>query len=243
MRAEPRPAFYALESGGWRDYVTLLHPPYTLWHLSYVAIGAALAPELEVERLVAALAAFFLAMGIGAHALDELQGRPLQTQIADKVLVALAIVSIAGAIGIGLYASFVWTPWLLPMVAFGGFIVVAYNLELFGGRFNSPLRFALSWGAFPVLAGYLVTAEELTAEAGLAALYAGLLSLAQQHLSTQVRTIRRRATDVSGVVRFRDGTEEQIRAETLTEANERALRAIAAATVALAVALVLLQLS
>ena len=243
MRAEPRPAFYALESGGWRDYVTLLHPPYTLWHLSYVAIGAALAPELEVERLVAALAAFFLAMGIGAHALDELQGRPLQTQIADKVLVALAIVSIAGAIGIGLYASFVWTPWLLPMVAFGGFIVVAYNLELFGGRFHSPLWFALSWGAFPVLAGYLVTAEELTAEAGLAALYAGLLSLAQQHLSTQVRAIRRRATDVSGVVRFRDGTEEQIRAETLTEANERALRAIAAATVALAVALVLLQLS
>ena len=243
MRAEPRPAFYALESGGWRDYVTLLHPPYTLWHLSYVAIGAALAPELEVERLVAALAAFFLAMGIGAHALDELQGRPLQTQIADKVLVALAIVSIAGAIGIGLYASFVWTPWLLPMVAFGGFIVVAYNLELFGGRFHSPLWFALSWGAFPVLAGYLVTAEELTAEAGLAALYAGLLSLAQQHLSTQVRAIRRRATDVSGVVRFRDGTEEQIRAETLTEANERALRTIAAATVALAVALVLLQLS
>ena len=37
-----RPAFYALAPGGWRDYVTLLHPPYTLWHLSYVAIGAAL---------------------------------------------------------------------------------------------------------------------------------------------------------------------------------------------------------
>ena len=37
---ETRSAFYALEPGGWRDYVTLLHPPYTLWHLSYVAIGA-----------------------------------------------------------------------------------------------------------------------------------------------------------------------------------------------------------
>ena len=36
-----RPAFYALRSGGWRDYVTLLHPPYTLWHLSYAAMGAA----------------------------------------------------------------------------------------------------------------------------------------------------------------------------------------------------------
>jgi hypothetical protein len=243
VSAEPRPAFYALESGGWRDYVTLLHPPYTLWHLSFVAIGAALAPELEVERLVAALAAFFLAMGVGAHALDELQGRPLRTQIDDKVLVALALSSIAGAVGIGLYASLAWTLWLLPMVAFGGFIVFAYNLELFGGRFHSPLWFALSWGAFPVLAGYLVMAEQLTVEAGLTAVYAGLLSAAQQHLSTQVRAIRRRATEVSGVVRFKDGTEEQIRAETLTEANERALRAIAAATVALAVALVVVKLS
>jgi hypothetical protein len=243
VSAEPRPAFYALESGGWRDYVTLLHPPYTLWHLSFVAIGAALAPELEVERLVAALAAFFLAMGVGAHALDELQGRPLRTQIDDKVLVALALSSIAGAVGIGLYASLAWTLWLLPMVAFGGFIVFAYNLELFGGRFHSPLWFALSWGAFPVLAGYLVMAEQLTVEAGLTAVYAGLLSAAQQHLSTQVRAIRRRATEVSGVVRFKDGTEDQIRAETLTEANERALRAIAAATVALAVALVVVKLS
>jgi hypothetical protein len=243
VRAEPRPAFYALESGGWRDYVTLLHPPYTLWHLSYVAVGAAFAPELEVERLVAGLAAFFLAMGIGAHALDELQGRPLQTEIASRTLLALAVVSLCGAVAIGLYASFAWTPWLLPMVAFGAFIVVAYNLELAGGRFHSPLWFALSWGTFPVLAGYLVTAERLTLEAGLAGAYAGLLSLAQQRLSTQVRAIRRRASDVSGVIRFKDGSEEPIGRETLTLPPEQALRLIAAATVALAVGLVVMRLA
>ena len=39
-----RPAFYALDSGGWRDYWSLLHPPYTLWHLSFVAIGACVVP-------------------------------------------------------------------------------------------------------------------------------------------------------------------------------------------------------
>ena len=243
MSAEPRPAFYALASGGWRDYVTLLHPPYTLWHLSYVAIGAALAPELEVERLLAALAAFFLAMGIGAHALDELEGRPLQTEISGPVLVGLAIVSIAGAVAIGIYASIAWTPWLLPMVAFGAFIVVAYNLELFGGRFHSPYWFSLSWGAFPVLAGYLVVAERLDVDAVLAAGFAFLLSLAQQRLSTQVRAVRRRATEVSGRVRYKDGSEEEIRAETLTRAHEQALQAIAAATVALAAALVVMQLS
>ncbi len=27
------PAFYAAGTGGWRDWWTLLHPPYTAWHL------------------------------------------------------------------------------------------------------------------------------------------------------------------------------------------------------------------
>src|SRR6266511_1070791 len=89
MTAEARPAFYALRSGGWRDYITLLHPPYTLWHLSYVAIGAGLAPEFRWSRFGLAIAAFFLAVGVGAHALDELMGRPLQTRIPRPVLAAL----------------------------------------------------------------------------------------------------------------------------------------------------------
>ena len=70
-----------MRPGGWRDLVTLLHPPYTAWHLSYVALGAAAAPVVHVDRLLAALGAFFLAVGIGAHALDELNGRPLGTQL------------------------------------------------------------------------------------------------------------------------------------------------------------------
>jgi hypothetical protein len=87
---EARPAFYALERGGWRDYVTLLHVPYTAWHLSYVVIGACLAPVMAWNRLAAVVAAFALALGIGAHALDELQGRPLGTEIPTRVLIGLA---------------------------------------------------------------------------------------------------------------------------------------------------------
>ena len=41
MKSNLRPAFYSLAKGTWRDYVTLLHFPYTLWHLSYVVLGAA----------------------------------------------------------------------------------------------------------------------------------------------------------------------------------------------------------
>ena len=189
-----RPAFYALDSGGWRDYVTLLHLPYTAWHLSYVAIGCALAPEFAGRRLVAALAAFFLALGIGAHVLDELNGRPLRTQISTGVLIALAAVSIGGAVAIGIAAALAWTPWLLLFVAAGAFIVVAYNLELFGGAFHSDLWFGLAWGAFPVLTAYFVTAERLRATAILGAGFALVTSLAQRTLSTEVRGIRRRET-------------------------------------------------
>ena len=187
-----RPAFYALETGGWRDYVTLLHPPYTAWHLSYVVIGAALAPDLHGQRLFAALAAFFLALGIGAHALDELNGRPLATQIPDRILIGLAAISIAGATAIGIGAALVWTPWLLLFVAAGSFLVVAYNLELFGGAFHGDLWFGLAWGAFPVLTAYFVMAERLEDVAILAALFAFVTSGAQRLLSTQVRDIRRR---------------------------------------------------
>lgn len=243
VSTEPRPAFYALAPGGWRDYVTVLHPPYTAWHLSYVAIGAALAPELEARRLLAALIAFFLAVGVGAHALDELNGRPLGTAIAGRTLVVLAVVTIAGATVIGVASALAWTLWLLPLVVFGAFIVCAYNLELFGGRFHSDLWFVLAWGAFPLLAGYLVAAERLSVEAGLAAAFAACSSFAQRQLSTQVRQVRRRVATVSGTLRLRDGTVEEVDARTLTERPEQALRALTIAVCALAVSLVVLRLA
>jgi heme O synthase-like polyprenyltransferase len=220
-----RPAFYALERGGWRDYVTLLHPPYTAWHLSYVVIGAALAPEPQWRRLLATLAAFFLALGIGAHALDELQGRPLRTEIPTSVLWILALGSIAGAVAIGVVASLLWTPWLLAFVAAGAFLVFAYNLELFGGSFHTDLWFGLAWGAFPLLTGYFAVAEQLSVEALLAAVFAVATSLAQRTLSTQVRGVRRgriaESVDIAPA--------------------ENALRALTLALVALAAALVALR--
>ncbi len=242
MTAESRPAFYALAPGGWRDYATLLHPPYTVWHLSYVVIGAGLAPHLDVGRLIVALAAFFLAVGIGAHALDELNGRPLRTRIPGRLLVGLAATSIGGAVALGVYASIAYTPWLAPVVAVGAFIVCAYNLEWFGGAFHSDTWFALAWGSLPLLAAYLAEAERVSGEALLAAAFAGLLSLAQRRLSTRVRTVRRRVVSVSGSIELRDGGREPVTAETLIAAPEGALRALTLAVAALAAALLVLRL-
>src|SRR6266536_3638632 len=161
-----RPAFYALRGGGWRDLVTILHPPYTAWHLSYVALGAAAAPVLHGDRLAAALGAFFLGVGMCAHALDELHGRPLGTALSDRALVALAAVGLVGAVGIGLAGLVVVSVQLAPLVATGAFIVLAYNLELFGGRFHGDIWFAVAWGAFPALTSYWANSLSL-APAGL----------------------------------------------------------------------------
>ena len=234
-------SWYALRTGGWRDYVTLLHVPYTLWHLSYVVIGAAIAPVWLPGRLGATLVAFALALGIGAHALDELRGRPLGTGIPASVLWALAAVSIALAVAIGAAAAIFWWPWLAAFVAFGGFIVVAYNLELFGGAFHSDLWFAVAWGGFPLLTAYAAAAETITREAVAAGVFAALLSLAQRRLSTPVRMIRRRVRSVTGVVELESGESLLVTPELFLRGPEGALRLLTAATVALAVALVLLR--
>jgi hypothetical protein len=233
-----RPAWYALDSGGWRDYVTLLHLPYTAWHLSYVVIGGCLAPVVAWGRLGAAVAAFGLAVGIGAHALDELRGRPLRTAIPGPLLVVLATVSIGAACAIGVAGALAYEPWLALLVPVGLFLVLAYNLELLGGRFHSDLWFGLAWGGFPVVCGYAAAAGEIGVTALLAAAFAVLLSLAQRALSNHVRFVRRRVVSVDGRLELRDGSREELDADRLIAAEERGLRLLAGASVVLAAALI-----
>ena len=237
-----RPAFYALRAGGWRDLVTLLHPPYTAWHLSYVAIGAAAAPHIYANRLLAALGAFFLAVGISAHALDELQGRPLETRLPRTTLIILAIVAFAGAIGIGIAGVFVVSPWLIPLVLAGGLLVPAYNLELAGGRFHSDTWFALAWGGFPAFTGYFANSLTIRPAGVLVAAACCLLSTAQRQLSTPVRRLRRNTTEVTGQQHLGDGTVIELTRAGLSAPLEGALRTLWLAVVLLAVGLVALRL-
>jgi len=227
------PAFYAARSGGWRDYWTLLHPPYTVWHLSYVLLGAALAPSPDPRIVAGALVAFGLAVGIGAHAFDELRGRPLRTRIPSRVLVALGALALASSIALGIVASTLLGPLFLIFVAAGAALVVAYAFEL--PLVHSDLGFALAWGAFPVITtAYAVGAHPVPAIAGGAA--AALLSLAQRRLSTRARSVRRRATAITGEITYADGSRETVDADALIGAPEGALRLLWIATLALSAA-------
>lgn len=237
-----RPAFYALAPGGWRDYITLVHPPYTAWHLSYVVVGACLAADVHWWTLGLTVAAFALAMGVGAHALDELEGRPLGTGIPAPVLAGLAVGSVGLAAAIGVVVALERTLWILPLVAIGVVLVPAYNLALFGGRVHTDIAFALAWGAFPVLTAYVAQTAAVRAETVLAAAWATLLSLAQRRLSHAVRHLRRRVAAVEGELVLVGGSRERLGREALIRAPETALRLLAAATVVLAAALAAFRL-
>jgi hypothetical protein len=236
--ASDRPAFYAVGrgTGGPGDWVTLLHPPYTLWHLSYVVIGAAVMPHLVLWRLGGTLVAFFLAVGIGAHALDELNGRPLRTGIGSGVLAATAALAIGAAMAMGVAAGGLR---LLPFVVAGGVLVCGYNLELFGGVLHSDVWFALAWGSFPVLTGAYAQHWSLSPAAVAAAVAAFFLSLGQRALSTPARTLRRNVTRVSARVTFADGSQCELGRADLLAPIERALRFFVCATGAVALAMVL----
>jgi hypothetical protein len=237
-----RPAFYALRPGGWRDAWTLLHPPYTAWHLSYYAIGAALASKLDGARLLWGLVAFFLAVGVAAHALDELRDRPLRTGYSDRTLRIAAGASLVAAVGIGIGGAVTATAALAPLVAVGAFIVVAYNLELFGGRFHNDFWFAAAWGAFPALTGYVAQTGSLSVAAGLVAPACFAISAAQRRLSTPVRALRRKTVSLTGTQQLDDGRVVALSVGSTIAPLEAALSALSLAMVLLAAALVAARL-
>ena len=242
-RSAVAPAFYAAGTGGWRDWWLVLHPPYTAWHLSYIVIGACLAPLVNTTRLLATLLAFFFAVGVAAHALDELHGRPLRTQLPTAWLVVVAVIGLVVAVGLGV-VGVTKTGWaLVPFIAIGPLIVVAYNAELFGGFVHNDAGFAAAWGAFPVLTAYVAQTRTLAVSPVLAALGAFSLSLAQRRLSTPARALRRRTDDVEGTVRLAGGEVLIVDRRYLLAPLEGALRALSWSTVLFATALAVVRLT
>lgn len=235
--ARPDAAFYARRGGAAAGWWSILHPPYTLWHLAYIVIGAALAPELDVTTLVATLLAFFLAVGVAAHALDELHDRPLGTSLSDRALRIAAALSLGGAVALG-FAGISRVGWgLVPFIAVGAGLVLLYNLEAFAGRFHSDLWFALAWGAFPVLVAYWAQTQRVDAVALAAAGAAVAWSWAQRALSTPARWLRRTVTGFDAHVVTRDGQRGTLGAEVVLRPIERTLKALTWAVVLVAVAL------
>jgi hypothetical protein len=211
-----------------------------------VCFGAAAATQIHTDRFVATLAAFFLAVGISAHTFDELNGRPLNTKLSDRTLIALAVGSLVGAVGIGIAGCIIVSATLIPFVLVGGFFVVAYNLELFGGRFHTAFWLAFAWAAFPALTSWWVNtltfadAQADIAGALVAAGCFGLVSV-QRTLSTPVRRLRRNTVSVSGEQRLDDGTVIPLTVAEISRPLDASLRGLSWAVVVLSIGLVVIR--
>jgi hypothetical protein len=237
-----RPAFYARSGSVGNDLLSLLHPPYTAWHLSYVALGAVAAPRVHGDRVGAALLAFFLAVGVGAHAFDELHDRPLGTGLSNRTLAITGSVALLGATGIGVAGIATVSITLAPFVFFGAAICLAYNLELFGGRFHNDAWFALAWGAFPALTGYWANALSFTLTGVLVAAACAGFSVVQRRLSTPARLLRRKTASVSGEQRLADGSSIELTRSLLLAPLDSALQAMSVAITVLAAGLLAARL-
>jgi hypothetical protein len=236
------PAAYYARRGPVADWWTLLHPPYTAWHLAFVVIGACLAPRVSVTTLLATLLAFFLAVGVAAHALDELQGRPLGTAIPAPVLAAVAGAGLAGALIVGAVGVTRVGGWLVLFMAVGAALVVGYDLELAGGFVHGAAGFSLGWGAFPVLTAAFAQSHSVTGGAVLAAAGAAMWSGAQRVLSTPARTLRRRVRGADVRLVHADGRVEAVGRAELLAPLEQGLRLSAWTAVLLAAGLAVSRL-
>ena len=219
-------------SDRFRVAVGLLFLPYTGMVLAFTVIGSMLAPAIHWDRVGAIVVIYFLALGIGAHALDAVGtrgARPWGQVFKPTQLWAIAIASLLAAYSIGIWYMVRDTPLLWLIAIPEGFFLLAYNLEWFGGRFHRDSWFALSWGALPVLAGYVIQTNTISAAALLVAVAMALLSLVEIRASRPYKELKRAMASGAG---------SAVQAQAL----EGVLKALSAGVVALGVGLLAFRL-
>ena len=209
--------------------VGLLFLPYTGMVLAFTVIGAMLAETVDWRRVAAALAIYFLALGIGAHALDAIGSRgikPWGEVFSTAALWTLGVGSLVLAYTIAIYYMIYYSPWLWPLALLEGLILVAYNLELFDGQLHTDTWFVLSWGILPTLAGYVLQTNRISLPVMIVALATGLISAVEINASRPYKAIKR----------LPQPNPDQIEA---MQRYERVLQGVSLGTILLAVGLAL----
>jgi hypothetical protein len=226
-------AWYALGGSKTRELYTILHLPYTSMVLSYVLVGAALSPHVYLERLLLALVAYFLGLGLSAHALNELHARHWGEALGKRELEALFLIPLVGALSIGAYGTFVLyvaSGGILASLVLLGFIVLetfflfAYNTDFSGGLFHSDVAFAFSWAALPTIISYYVNALTITIVPILMSLAMAATAGIEINLSRWCKDFRRKSQLAE--MHFADKSKLSMNTAELIARPERALKLI-----------------
>lgn len=178
-----------------RVFVGLLFLPYTGMCVSFAVIGSLVAEDVSWDRVGAIALIYALALGISAHAADTIGSKgkkPWGDYFSRKQLMLLAAACLIAAYALGTYYIIFFVPLLAPIAVLEGFFLLAYNLELFGGRFHTNFWFAVSWGSLPVLAGYVIQTNSIDILPVAVSAATGVISYVEIRLSRPYKELRRR---------------------------------------------------
>jgi hypothetical protein len=178
-------------SRNFRLSMGILFLPYTGMVMSF-AVWGSLSVEFSLDRLVSICLLYFLAVGISAHCLDALgsKNKPWGN-ISRTKLWLVSIISLTLSFSIGLYYAFLDSWLLFPIGIAEGFFLLAYNLELFRGKFHNNASFIISWGILPVFAGSAIQSNSISVETMIFAAIAGFASYVLITTSRKYKDLKR----------------------------------------------------
>ena len=166
--------------------------PYTLMNASYVLVGSLLAPTIHYDRMGEMVLVYLLAVGISAHSLDAMSpNKPWGNFLSRRQLLAMAVGAMVPALALGLYLAISYAPLLIPLGLVELFFLLAYNLELFSGRFHTDFWFSLSWGFLPVLVGFVVQTNTVSVPALAGGLFGYFTAYVEINASRPYKALKR----------------------------------------------------
>jgi len=178
-------------SRNFRLSMGILFLPYTGMVVSF-AVWGSFSVEFSPDRLVSICLLYFLAVGISAHCLDALgsKNKPWGN-ISRTKLWLVSIISLTLSFSIGLYYAFLDSWLLFPIGIAEGFFLLAYNLELFRGKFHNNASFIISWGILPVFAGAAIQSNSISVETMIFVAIAGFASYVLITTSRKYKDLKR----------------------------------------------------
>ena len=189
-----RQTWYQSEGSKLAEVWTILHLPYTLMNLSFLAIGFGLSGVQRWDVFFGIMIAYFLGLGLAAHSFDQLPGMGSNyiKHLTPKELWLIGLSSLTLALMVGIYWMLELEAWhLLWMIPLQTLFVWAYpNSKFMGGFFHGDGSFAVSFGFIPVMVGYYINTLSFDANFLPWAIVAFLISLIEITSSRYVRTVR-----------------------------------------------------
>lgn len=231
--------FYQLEGSKLKEFITILHIPYTLMCLSLLTIGFSLDGIQNWTIYGLTLIAYFFGLGISAHSFDQLEGMGSRyvKHLTDSDLIPIGVASFAIALGIGIATMIKYDAWgLLFLIPLQSFFALTYPIsKLYGGKFHSDFWFAVSFGFLPVVIGNYINTLNFSLYSFWWGMLALIISFIEILLSRHVRNMRK---EMSGRFANDKVVLDNIIYPQYIEKPERALKLLCVMTYLLAIIMV-----